>query len=160
MGMSGQGRGPGAPLPPTLVYIAGFLLAWALHRGYPSPINDDGAGPIQAGLGMLFIATGAAIFIWGLMTFYRVRTGIMLQKPAVSLVEAGPYRWSRNPQYVAFNAIYIGAALLANTVWPIVLLPVVIATISIAVILREERYLRSTFGSAYEDYCRRVKRWI
>lgn len=154
-----QREGPGAPLPPTFVYLAGFLAAWFLHREFPSPVNE-GVGPVQAVVGAIGIAIGLAIFVWGLLTFYRLRTGIMLQKPAVSLVEEGPYRWSRNPQYVAFNAIYVGAALLANTVWPLVLLPVVVGTILIAVISREERYLRSTFGPAYDDYCRRVKRWI
>jgi protein-S-isoprenylcysteine O-methyltransferase Ste14 len=75
-------------------------------------------------------------------------------------VEAGPYSWSRNPQYVAFTAIYMGITLLLGTGWPLILLPLVIGATVAAVIAREERYMRTAFGADYEDYCRRVPRWL
>jgi protein-S-isoprenylcysteine O-methyltransferase Ste14 len=62
--------------------------------------------------------------------------------------------------YVGFVAMYLGAALLANSVWPLLLLPVVIITLESLIINREERYLRSVFGAEYEEYCRRVGRWL
>ena len=52
-------------------------------------------------------------------TFARAQTGIMLQSPASQLVIIGPYRWSRNPMYVGFVAMYLGFALLMNSVWPL-----------------------------------------
>lgn len=158
--MDGRQRGPGAPIPPTAVFVVGFLLAWGLHVALPSPIERDELSSVQHTVGTLMVLLGAVLFLWGLRTFAVVRTGIMLQKPALTLVGSGPYRWSRNPMYVGFTAIYIGAALIANTVWPLVVLPLVIVTVAVGVIAREERYLRHTFGPAYDEYCQRVGRWL
>ena len=47
-----------------------------------------------------------------------------------------------------------------NSVWPIALLPAVIVSLELIVITREERYLRTIFGALYDEYCRRVNRWI
>jgi len=47
-----------------------------------------------------------------------------------------------------------------NWAWPLLLLPLVLMVLSTAVIQREERYLRSAFGPDYDDYCRRVRRWL
>jgi protein-S-isoprenylcysteine O-methyltransferase Ste14 len=156
---SPQDRGPGAPLPPTLLFVAGFLAGWWLHRRLPVLIDGEGAGAIQIACGFTLLAFGASVFVWGMRTFFG-RTGIMLQKPAMTLVTSGPYAWSRNPQYVGFTAIYIGGALLANWAWPLFLLPLVLAAVVLAVILREEAYLRGRFGDTYEAYCRRVGRWL
>ena len=108
---------------------------------------------------MLF-AGGAAVFAWGIITLLRANTGIMLERPASALVARGPYRWSRNPQYVAFAAMYTGLSLASNTLWPLLLLPVVFVLLVVAVVAREERHLREQFGAAYDDYCRRVGRWL
>jgi protein-S-isoprenylcysteine O-methyltransferase Ste14 len=151
--------GPGAPLPPTLIYTGGFLLGWWLER--KAPLWPAWQTPMVVTiLGWLLAAAGLGLFIWGLATFARMRTGIMLQQPATRVVDVPPYSWSRNPQYVSFTMIYAGLALVAGLWWPLLLLPVVIGLVTVAVIGREERYLRATFGEAYEDYCRRVRRWI
>lgn len=123
------------------------------------PIDRYGPGLLQTSIGAMLIVAGSAVFWWGLATFVG-RTGIMLQRPATTLMTSGPYQWSRNPQYVAFTAIYIGAALLTNNAWPLFLLPLVLLAVVIAVIMREERYLRAKFADSYDAYCRRVGRWL
>ncbi|MEO7192820.1 MAG: isoprenylcysteine carboxylmethyltransferase family protein [Vicinamibacterales bacterium] len=153
-------RGPGAPLPPTLVYIAGLVVGWWLDGHQALPIDRNGPQITQAVIGWIAVGVGLLLFVWGLRTFAHARTGIMLQHPARRVVQAGPYRWSRNPQYVGFTAAYIGAALLLNSAWPLLLLPVVVLTLLAAVIAREERYMRATFGPAYEEYCQQVRRWL
>jgi protein-S-isoprenylcysteine O-methyltransferase Ste14 len=152
-------RGPGVSVPPTLVFVAGFALAWWLHDEAPLPLDRDGSRALVI-VAWMMLVIGIALFLWALGVFLVARTGVMLQKPATVLMTSGPYAWSRNPQYVAFLAMYAGAALLANTLWPIVLLPSVLILMVGAVIAREERYLRATFGRSYEEYCRRVRRWI
>jgi protein-S-isoprenylcysteine O-methyltransferase Ste14 len=47
-----------------------------------------------------------------------------------------------------------------NTLWPVVTFPIVVLIVNLFVIGREERYLQSIFGAAYEAYCRRVGRWL
>jgi len=75
-------------------------------------------------------------------------------------VVTGPYRVTRNPMYVSLAAVYVGVTCLFNTVWPLVLLPLVIVAVQRLVIAKEERYLEAKFGQAYRDYQARVSRWI
>jgi protein-S-isoprenylcysteine O-methyltransferase Ste14 len=111
-------------------------------------------------LGIVLIAGGILLFVAGLLTFAAARTGILFQNPATRVVTAGPYRWSRNPQYIAFVACYIGASFLLNSLWPWVALPFVIVATNLFVIAREERYMLSRFAREYEAYCQRVPRWL
>ena len=75
------------------------------------------------------------------------------------LVRGGPYRYSRNPQYVADIAVFLGWALMSSSL-------VGLGT-SVAGCLwfllapaAEEPWLRERFGSAYDSYCREVPRFV
>jgi protein-S-isoprenylcysteine O-methyltransferase Ste14 len=96
----------------------------------------------------------------GIATFARARTAIYPNQPARALVTTGPYRFSRNPMYLGLTAAYFGLALVLNWAWPLVLLPVVLGALSALVIDREERHLASSFGTAYTEYRRHVRRWF
>ena len=152
--------GPRALCPPTLLFIAGLIVAAVLESQQPMPLDRGGITSMQIVAGLASIGLGVGLFIWGLMTFFRARTGIMLQQPARHLVTAGPYGRSRNPQYVGFIAGYVGVTLLVNSLWALLLLPCVIGVLALLVIEPEERYLTNVFGHAYENYCRSVGRWI
>jgi protein-S-isoprenylcysteine O-methyltransferase Ste14 len=157
---SAASRGPGIRCPPPLIFLAGLLAAWRLDRWLGLAIDGDGRGPLQSGLGWLLVVTGLGVLAWSLATLVRFRTTFHPDREASRLVVAGPYRYSRNPIYVGMTASYTGVALLANTVWPFVLLPVVLVLVTRLVIGREERYLARTFGEEYSQYCRRVGRWF
>jgi protein-S-isoprenylcysteine O-methyltransferase Ste14 len=81
-------------------------------------------------------------------------------RPASTLVITGPYRFTRNPMYLGAILLVLAFALWLGTWWPAILLPVVIVVVRRYVIAREERYMRRRFGAAYDDYARRVRRWI
>jgi protein-S-isoprenylcysteine O-methyltransferase Ste14 len=85
---------------------------------------------------------------------------IIPNRPASTLVTHGPFRLSRNPMYLGLSLVYLGVTLLVNSVWPLLLLPLVIAILQPTVIRLEERYLGARFGTAYDEYCRRVRRWL
>jgi protein-S-isoprenylcysteine O-methyltransferase Ste14 len=154
-----RASGPGAPLPPTLIYVAGFLPGlWLEGR---MPLWPDWTAPdVIETMGWGLVLAGVLLFAWGMSTFSKLQTGILLQRAATRVVDVPPYSWSRNPMYVAFTVMYVGLALAYGLWWPFVLLPAVIGILSAVVIAREERYMRRTFGRVYEDYCARVPRWI
>ena len=56
--------------------------------------------------------------------------------------------------------IYTGIASLRNSLWIILLLPLVVMVIQREVIGREERYLERTFGEEYLAYKAQVRRWV
>lgn len=123
--------------------------AWPLAFGAPMPL-----------VGWLMIGAGAGIAGTALLTFLRERTAILPHRPATKIVAIGPYRYTRNPMYIGLSLAYCGISLLANQVWPLLLLPGVLATLWVAVIRREELYLAEAFGAEYEEYRRQVRRWI
>lgn len=156
-----QGRpAPQNKVRPMQLYIAGFIAGWGLHTWLEFYIDGAGASTLQKLVGAAAIVVGLAITWWALSTFVRVRTGIMPDRPARQLVTFGPYRFSRNPMFVGFSAIYVGLAVMLNLVWPLIVLPLVIAVLTMTVIRHEERYMATEFGDPYTTYCRRVRRWM
>jgi len=62
--------------------------------------------------------------------------------------------------YLGLSLVYLGVTLLVNSAWTLLFLPLVIAILYLTVIRQEERYLSATFGIAYDDYRRRVRRYL
>jgi protein-S-isoprenylcysteine O-methyltransferase Ste14 len=81
-----------------------------------------------------------------------------LSRPT-ALVVSGPYCYSRNPMYVAWTLIYLAAAVLANTRWLLLGLPLLLAHLRSRVIPREEQALEAAFGEAYRRYRAGVPRY-
>ena len=85
---------------------------------------------------------------------------IRTDKPVPRLTTEGPFRYSRNPSYLALAMIYAGIAFLLNSLWAILFLPLVVVVMQREVIGREERYLERTFGEEYLAYKGKVRRWV
>jgi hypothetical protein len=96
----------------------------------------------------------------GIRTLRDAGTTIRPDKPAAKLVTDGPFRFSRNPLYLALTLMYAGIALMADSIWALLLLFPVTFIMTRFVIQREEDYLARTFGEDYERYKKSVRRWI
>jgi protein-S-isoprenylcysteine O-methyltransferase Ste14 len=81
-------------------------------------------------------------------------------------VAVGPYRYVRNPMYWGMALTLIGEAVLfaewsrANTIRMGIYAATLVVITNAFVIFYEEPTLRGKFGGTYEEYCRRVNRWI
>jgi protein-S-isoprenylcysteine O-methyltransferase Ste14 len=95
-----------------------------------------------------------------MITFRRAKTAIIPYQPATQLVESGPYKFTRNPMYTGMTLAYLGGTALLYSLWPLLLLPVVLTALMRLVVDREEAYLGHAFGSAYDDYRSRVRRFL
>ena len=80
--------------------------------------------------------------------------------PATTLVIDGPFRFSRNPMYVARTILYLGLGLLMNALCVLAALVPLLLVMQYGVITREERYLEAKFGDAYRQYRSTVRRWL
>ena len=150
-------RATGVILPPPVIYLLFLAAAWLLESVLPIALPQNlwtdyiGWGLIDAGVLLMFWA--------GLLMLWRKTTVNPYGKPA-KLLEEGPFRFSRNPIYLADSLIYCGIALLWSSLWPWLLLPVLIYSMQHGVIVHEERLLTRLFGEAYGNYCQRVRRWL
>jgi protein-S-isoprenylcysteine O-methyltransferase Ste14 len=151
---------PGVLAPPPLFFAAGFGLGGLLHWGLPLRLWPGPAGPALRLSGWLIALAGGIIAVLALLAMARARTHVEPYHPTTALVTGGPYRFSRNPIYLAFTLAYLGFSLSANALWPLLLLPGVLAALRRGVIDREERYLERKFGDHYRDYKARVRRWL
>ena len=77
-----------------------------------------------------------------------------------ALIVGGPYRFSRNPMYVAATALLLSGALAIGSV-PFLIPPVgFFLVMHFLYIPHEERRMAGCFGEAYADYRARIRRWI
>ncbi len=72
----------------------------------------------------------------------------------------GPFRFTRNPLYVALDILFIGLSLEVDMAWGWVMLVPLLVVMHYGVIRREERYLERKFGDAYRAYRARVRRYL
>lgn len=146
--------------PPPLIFVIGYALGLGIQAFVPIHLANalDVAGVRIAGV--LFVLAGVFLAGSAIATFRRAGTSPVPHRPTTTVVGTGPYRLSRNPIYVGFTLIYVGASLLANAVWPLVLLPIVLAVMHFGVVRREEAYLERKFGDEYRAYRDRTRRWL
>lgn len=147
----------GVIAPPPLLYLGPLLLGLLLQGARPRAFLPP---PLARPLGTLLTGSGLLLGGWAAGTMLAAGTTLDPAHPVTRIVTGGPFRFSRNPIYLAFTLLYLGGAALANTRWPVLFLPGVLAVIRRGVIAREERYLARKFGAAYTAYQTRVRRWI
>jgi protein-S-isoprenylcysteine O-methyltransferase Ste14 len=150
----------GVKFPPPLWFALGFGAGYLLQRLVPLPILPAEPAGIRGPVGWSLVAAGVVIMGSAVVAFYRAGTSPIPNKPATAFVTHGPYRFTRNPMYLGWVLVYLGAAMLANAVWPLVLLPIVVFVVRRRVIAREEAYLERRFGESYRVYRARVRRWL
>ncbi len=80
--------------------------------------------------------------------------------PPRRLVTVGPYRFSRNPLYVARLATLLGLSLFFSSVGILTLSILLFVGLHLVVLPREEERLEGRFGRSYIDYKSKVPRWI
>jgi protein-S-isoprenylcysteine O-methyltransferase Ste14 len=112
-------------------------------------------------VGLVPVAAGALCLAWvSVEHLAKAKEGVEVALRTRFLVMGGPYKWTRNPMYVAELALWMGWAVLFGS------LPVLAggvglwATMALAVLPWEERGLEKQFGESYLDYKKRVPRWL
>ncbi len=150
-------RGPDFRVWPP-VAVGGPLLAGVLVTWF---VGDPLTRSVQTAMsGWLLVAAFVAWNGWALWTVARHRTGLLPGSPTTTVIVDGPFARSRNPLYVGLLVGAAGLALLAGSLWALLLLPVEWALLRWGAVLPEERYLATSFAATYDDYRRQVRRWL
>lgn len=157
-----QRRGPKIRVPPPAIFLLAFLLGVWLDGALLRIRIVDHPVAIRALLigGVIAAIAGAIVALWGVLTFRRHGTTVLPFKAAITLVQSGPYQFTRNPMYLGMALAYAGAALVLNAMWPMLLLPMALVILYSLVIRKEEEHLAEQFHQQYLDYRARVRRWL
>jgi protein-S-isoprenylcysteine O-methyltransferase Ste14 len=103
------------PVPP--IHVVTLILGIAMQAWLPCAIWRDGwQGQV---LGWSLLLAGILLALWATTAFEDMDS----EKPG-KVITSGPYAYSRNPMYVAWTLMYVAIAILVNTWWLVVLIPI------------------------------------
>ena len=148
---------PGVIAPPPLIYVGALIFGLLVGRRFPMSFLPRG---VARGLGWTLLGGGVLLLGWFEWAMRHAGTPTNPYKPVERIATEGPFRYTRNPGYLAMTLIYGGITALANTLPAALLLPVVLHVMRRGVIEREERYLEGKFGDEYLNYKARERRWF
>ena len=132
----------------AMLFVPNLALEFATTYEMPSTLLDF--------VGVLIGVTGLALCLISIIFFRSVLKTLCIDPG--NLTTAGPYRWSRNPQYVGSFLFLFGFALNDWSLWCLAVL-ITIAVNFHLLVLVEEEHLRRTFGQPYIEFCRKVPRY-
>ncbi|MBJ6127858.1 methyltransferase family protein [Microvirga splendida] len=142
------------PLAWGLAVMAGLALNWLVPLPFLPPYLPVGW------LGAMVFVAALALFAWAIVTMTRAGTNVPTNRPSTTLVESGPYRFTRNPIYLGMFLGLIGLGIALDNPWLLLMLAPFALVIRYGVVAREEAYLERKFGDVYRGYRSRVRRWL
>jgi protein-S-isoprenylcysteine O-methyltransferase Ste14 len=142
-------------VPGTVVVLVPWLLTrWSLAPAFL------GTAATRV-LGVVVIALATPAFLTFTLRFVREGHGTPAPiAPTRRLVTGGLFRRVRNPGYIAVVSLVAGQALLLASRALLIYAALLALVFHVFVVLYEEPTLRRTYGAEYDEYCRRVPRWI
>lgn len=142
---------------PPVWLLAALGLVWAQARFAPVL---TGSFAIARVLAVALALGGVALAVWAVMAFRAHRTSVVPHQIPEALITTGPFRFSRNPIYLADVMVLLGAVLWFGA-WPaMVVVAAFIFLVSSRFILPEEARLRTHFPVEYAQYARLTRRWL
>ena len=143
-------------LPPTyfLLALVGMTLlhfVWPLGRYLLFPLTLIGLAPLLIGVLLNLVAD---------REFKRRATTVKPFEQSSALVTAFPFSLSRNPMYLGVALMLLGVAMLFGTISPLIPVVVFCILMDVKFVRVEERMLAETFGTEWEQYRSRVRRWL
>jgi protein-S-isoprenylcysteine O-methyltransferase Ste14 len=148
---------PGVIAFPPFIWLVNAVISVLVHLFIGVPVMKYG---ICLVCGIVFIILAPTLALSALITMKAAGTNVDPAKPALTIVRDGPFRFTRNPMYLALCLVQLALGFFLND-WITLLFVVPLALIfHYGVVLREERYLTAKFGEPYLQYKREVRRWI
>jgi len=112
-------------------------------------------------LGLALFLIGVAIYLWCAWDFAVKGLGTPAPTDApCSLVVKGLYGYTRNPMYLGVSSMILGQAIYYGSFSIVVYLLAIVLACNLFVRFYEEPTLRRLFGEQYDEYCRKVPRWL
>jgi protein-S-isoprenylcysteine O-methyltransferase Ste14 len=148
---------PGVIALPPVIWLVNAVISVLVHLFIRLPIMRY-SFCLVCGIALIILAPTLAL--WALRRMKAAGTNVHPSEPALTIVRGGPFRFTRNPMYLALCLVQVALGFFLND-WITLLFVVPLAVIlHYGVILREERYLTAKFGEPYLQYKGQVRRWI
>jgi protein-S-isoprenylcysteine O-methyltransferase Ste14 len=133
-----------------LFYLMLFVPSWEVFK---NPVTA-----MIIGFSVTLIGQLTRVITIGLV--YIIRGGKDRRVYAEDLVTTGIFAHCRNPLYVGNILILVGLGIASNSLLFMAVFTPLFLLFWQAIVLAEENYLRNKFGEQYNEYCKRVNRWL
>ena len=143
-------------IPPPLITLICILIIYFFEKEFI--FFEDWNIYISA----FFLLWGLIIIAFAVFKFAKTKTTVDPTKPSKtsSLVISGIYRITRNPMYLGMLFLIISFTFYKLSLVGAIVIPSFIFYINKYQIEPEEYEMRKKFGENFEDYCKKVDRWI
>ena len=139
------------PIPETIVIP--LVIGIIIDRFFPQPLF-----PSKVYWTILAVIL---VILWLILMIWSVRVaGLLDMVSPEKLITSGPYSFSRNPMYLSWFSIYLSTFLIIRSLWLLLLFFVAILLTHYVAVLPEERMLKNRFGDTFDDYCRKIHRYL
>jgi protein-S-isoprenylcysteine O-methyltransferase Ste14 len=142
---------------PPFVYLGSIALGLVVHYAWPAPFVPPSFSPP---VGATLVLLAVSLFVAAVRSLRAAGTPVPGNRATTAIVRTGPYRFSRNPIYLAFTLFQLGLAVWVNSLGMLMTLIPAVALMALVVIPREEGYLQARFPSEYSSYRAAVRRWL
>ena len=143
-------------IPPPLVTMLciGIIYLFEIQIEYSHPNLKT--------VGIIFLILGLIIIFLAVLKFIKTKTTVDPTRPykTSNLVISGIYKITRNPMYLGMLFLIIAYAIYNNNVIGCIIIPIFIFYINKFQIEPEEIEMRKKFGESFENYCKKVNRWL
>ena len=144
-------------LPPVLVggtMIVGLIVHYLLWQVNVLPML------LSRILGVVVFVSSGILAHLAHRAMQRAGTNVLPTQPTLAIATDGPFRFTRNPLYIAAIGVYLGVTLWVNSLVMLLAIIPMALVLHRGIVLREERYLSAKFGGEYDAYRARVRRWL
>lgn len=148
---------PGVIAFPPLIWLVGAGLSGLAHYFFPHRLMSP---EVSRPIGIALAIVAPSLALWGAGVLKAAGTNVNPSQPALTIVRRGPYRFTRNPMYLAICLLQVALGFLLNDWLSLAFVVPLALVLNYGVILREERYLEEKFGDQYLVLKRGVRRWI
>ncbi len=137
--------------------VLGIIFALVLHSNFPLQTVIEYPWTL---LGIPLIVFGLLQFTLSVSHFVRHKTDIRPSGKPTTLIVNGPFRYTRNPIYLANMIVLLGVCLLLGSVASFIVIPLYFVIVNSFIVPFEEAMLVTVFSEQYNEYTKRVRRWL
>jgi protein-S-isoprenylcysteine O-methyltransferase Ste14 len=146
-------------VPPPLVFLVAVIVG-VLEDRFFVRWSVPGGVAVRIALAALPIGGALALGLPAVRGFRKTGQDPKPWEPTPELIFDGPYRFTRNPMYVAMTLLTIGLGSAFGTLWTLPLAFAALGAVHLLAVRPEERYLAAKFGEPYLQYQARVRRYL
>jgi len=133
-----------------LLTLPFLIIGLILNIMFPSVFNVGGPSTVLKAISIIILIPGVTIWIWSVVL-------ILTKVPKKELITNGPYSLVKHPLYTGVALLVLPwIGFLFNT-WLGALIGVILYIGSRIFSPEEEEILSKTFGTSWDEYCKKVK---